>query len=163
MSDVQTTPRSETRTPVVRRADPLASLRHDVDQMMRQLWRGAPLQGLDWPRVGSIGWAAPAIDFTESDTRYMIAAELPGLEKTDLDISVQDGMLVLSGEKRSALDETQDNIHVSERRYGEFQRAFSLPPDAVDSKIDAHFENGVLTITIPRSVEKVESKKIKIK
>jgi len=163
MSDVQTAPKSESRTSVVRHADPLGSLRRDVDQMMRQLWRGAPLQGLDWPRVGSVGWAAPAIDFTESDTRYMITAELPGLEKSDVDISVQDGMLVISGEKRTALDETQDNLHVSERRYGEFQRAFALPVDAVESKIDAHFENGVLTITIPRTIEKIESKKIKIK
>lgn len=163
MTDVQTAPKSGEKAVPVRRADPLASLREDMDHLMQRVWRGAPLAGLEWPRIGANGWAAPAMDFSESDSAYTFTAELPGMDKDDIDVSVQDGMLVVSGEKRSALDEKRDNIRHSERRYGRFQRAFSLPADAAEAKVDARFDNGVLEITVPRSPELAQATKIKIK
>ncbi len=163
MTDVQTAPKSGEKAVAVRRTDPLASLREDMDNLMQRVWRGAPIAGLEWPRIGANGWAAPAMDFSESDSAYTFTAELPGMDKDDIDVSVQDGMLVVSGEKRSELDETRDNIRHSERRYGQFQRAFSLPADAADSKVDAKYNNGVLEITVPRSPGLAKATKVQIR
>lgn len=104
-----------------------------------------------------------AVDFSESDTSYTISAELPGIDKSDVEISIRGDMLVLSGEKRSQTDEKRENVHISERRYGHFQRAFTLPDDADAENVDARFDNGVLTISIARVPGKLLNKSIEIK
>ncbi|MBR9825176.1 MAG: Hsp20/alpha crystallin family protein [Alphaproteobacteria bacterium] len=163
MSDVVTSPKTETRTAVQAR-DPLAALRGDMERMFQTFWRGAPLTGLDWPRTGSVGLAAPAIELLETEEAYRITAELPGLEKADVSLNLQDdNVLVLSGIKRSEIDEKRESVHISERSYGEFQRAISLPLDVETSKIEAEFENGLLLITLPRSSEKRVTQAIQVK
>jgi len=163
MTDVQTAPKTDEKAVAVRGTDPLASLREDIDHLMHRVWRGSPLIGLEWPQIGTNGWAAPAMDVSESEDAYTYTAELPGMDKADIDVSVQDGLLVVSGEKRSERDETRDNIRHSERRYGRFQRAFSLPADAVDAKVDAKYDNGVLEITVPRSPDLAKATRVRIR
>ncbi|WP_300543911.1 Hsp20/alpha crystallin family protein [Maricaulis sp.] len=163
MSDLVKSPAETESRQVARPTDPIAALRDDVDRMFQSLWRGSPLTGLDWPRTATTGWAAPAVEFSETDKAYVVTAELPGLDKSDVDISLQGDMLILSGEKRSEHDDKRENVHLSERRYGRFQRAFTLPDDVDASKIEAEFRNGLLHISLPRHPEKRASKTIKIK
>jgi len=163
MSDVLTPSQVGEKRVATRNRDPIASLRSDVNRMMDSLWRGAPMTGVNWPQSGSAGWAAPAVEFTESETEYMISAELPGLSRSDIEVSLQDNMLVISGEKHSETNEMQENVLLSERRFGHFQRAFTLPADVDSSKIEAHCNNGLLRINLPRGEEKRAVHKIKVK
>jgi len=94
--------------------------------------------------------SVPAIDFTRSDNGYTLTAELPGLSEKDVEISVADGVLSLSGEKKEEQERKEEGCLVSERRYGSFRRSMSLPEDVDASNIAARFKDGVLTVTLPR-------------
>lgn len=95
-------------------------------------------------------WFAPRSDAAVSPETYDISMELPGVAQEDIDIALQDGMLVVTGEKRFEAQETGKSYFFSEREYGVFQRAFRVPPDADPEAIDAELKNGVLAIRIPK-------------
>ena len=95
-------------------------------------------------------WFAPRADATVSPELYEITMELPGIEQADLEIAVQDGLVIVTGEKRSQHEETGKSYFFSEREYGAFQRAFRIPPDADGDAIDAELKNGVLRIVLPK-------------
>ena len=107
----------------------------------------APLRsGTD---AGIDNWA-PSVDISETDDRFEVRAELPGVAKDDLHVSVKDNLLTLSGEKRQKnVDDTQNYRRV-ERRYGSFQRRFTLPPEVTTDDIKADYTDGVLTLSIPK-------------
>ena len=86
-----------------------------------------------------------------------VRAELPGVSQDDIDLTIEDGMLTLSGEKRS---ERKDENGYSERSYGRFERRIALPSNIDEDKCQADFKNGVLTITIPRAAEKARGRRI---
>ena len=95
-------------------------------------------------------WFAPRSDAAVTQEAYEISMELPGVAPGDVEIAVQDGMLIVSGEKRFEAEEVTKSYFFSEREYGAFQRTFRVPPDADQEAIDAEFKNGVLTIRIPK-------------
>lgn len=95
-------------------------------------------------------WFAPRSDAAVTADNYEITMELPGVEAEDIDVSVQDDMLVVSGEKRFEREHTGKSYFFSEREYGAFQRAFRIPADADKDTVDADFKSGVLTITIAK-------------
>lgn len=95
-------------------------------------------------------WFAPRSDAAVTPDAYEIAMELPGVEAENVEIAVQDGMLVVTGEKRYQHEEEGKSYFFSEREYGAFQRAFRIPPDADQDAIDAEFKNGVLTVRMPK-------------
>lgn len=96
------------------------------------------------------GWFAPRSDASVSPQSYQISMELPGCTADDIDISVHDGAMVVSGEKRFEKTEEGESYFFSEREYGAFQRSFRLPADARAEAIDARFTDGILKITIPK-------------
>ena len=99
--------------------------------------------------AGTYDWA-PSVDVSETDDRFEVRAELPGVAKDDLHVSVKDNLLTLSGEKRQAnVDDTQ-NYRRAERRYGHFQRRFTLPAEVDTDDIKAEYSDGVLTLSIPK-------------
>ena len=102
------------------------------------------------------------MDVTEDDKAYKIAAELPGLEEKDVEVTVAGGMLTIKGEKSYAKDEKK-NHHVSERAYGSFQRSFVLPDGVEADKISAEMAKGVLTVTLPKTAQAARQQKIEIK
>ena len=105
---------------------------------------------------------APRIEVRENEKSYYIDAELPGVEKEDFKLNVENNILTLEGEKKLVQDEKAEAYYRSERRYGAFRRSFRLT-DGVDSgKIKANFKNGVLSIEIPKT-EKAKPKQIDIK
>ena len=92
----------------------------------------------------------PSVDISETDANFEVRAELPGVAKDDLHVSVKDNLLTLSGEKRQEnVDDTQ-NYRRTERRYGSFQRRFALPPEVATGDIKAEYTDGVLTLSIPK-------------
>lgn len=106
----------------------------------------------------------PAVDVSEDDKAYKIAAELPGMDEKDIEVTTKGDMLVIKGEKREEKEEKGKNTYVSERSYGSFQRAFSLPDGVDRNKIVADFSKGVLTVTLPKSPEaQKQQKKIEVK
>jgi len=144
---------------------PLAALRDEMDRVFDSFWRGfgfgpdRPLRRAGgetqplWRFVPSFGVAAPAIDLVESGQEYRITAELPGMEARDIELSVSDDALTIKGEKREEEEERTGNYHLSERRFGSFQRALPLPRGVDRDRIDARFEKGVLTIVLPKTAE----------
>jgi HSP20 family protein len=154
-----------------RALSPLSSLRREIDRLFDDLhfgtWLRTPGNVFDvepfWRGELSFG-KAPAVDIAERDKEYEITAELPGMEEKDIDVKFANGMLTINGEKREEKEEKKKDYYLSERRYGTFQRSFSVPEGVDTDKIDASFKNGVLTVILPKSPEAQKSeKKIAIK
>jgi HSP20 family protein len=109
-------------------------------------------------------WLAPASEAAGNDNAYRIAVELPGVEEKDIHLSVENGVVSLTGEKRTEREEKGETWFFSERQYGSFSRSFRLPPDAEGDKVDAHIKDGVLTITIPKTKPKTsDATKVEIR
>ena len=131
--------------------------------------------GLSWPfnlfddfftphgifREGS--FFTPALNVIEDETHYGISAELPGLTIDDIELSVEDDILILKGEKKFESDVKEKNYHRIECKYGSFQRSLRLPIGAKLSDIKAEFENGVLKIEIQKEEKKTQKIDIKAK
>jgi HSP20 family protein len=116
------------------------------------------------PLAEPIGWM-PAMEIEEQDDALIVTAELPGVDSKDVDITLEDGVLSVRGEKKEERKEgkPESRYHMWERRYGSFQRAFTLPKAVDAAKISAKVEAGVLTITLPKSEKaKVQGRKIPI-
>ena len=117
-----------------------------------------------WRPASSFSFSAPAIDMSEDGKAYKISAELPGIDPKDIDVSLSGDTLVLEGEKRQEKEQKDKNYHFSERSYGSFQRFFQLPTSIDRDRVAADFLNGVLTITLPKTVEAQKpQKKIEIR
>ncbi|KAJ3808403.1 HSP20-like chaperone [Lentinula aff. lateritia] len=106
----------------------------------------------------------PRMDLHENVDKNTVTAtfELPGLKKEDVQIDVHDGRLTVSGESKVSSEHNEDGYAVRERRYGSFARALQLPRGVKDEEIKASMENGVLTVTFPKSTLEAEPKKITI-
>ncbi len=109
-------------------------------------------------------WLAPASEAAGNGSAYRIAVELPGVEEKDIHLSVKDGVVSLTGEKRTEREEKGETWFFSERQYGSFNRSFRLPPDAQADKVDAQIKDGVLAITIPKAKpKKPDASKVEIR
>ncbi|MDR9414747.1 MAG: Hsp20/alpha crystallin family protein [Gracilimonas sp.] len=116
---------------------------------------------MNWPRLRSSGFV-PELNVYETDTEFEVSAALPGMNKDDIDISFNAGLLTISGERKLNEDDTGRRYHRVESRFGRFSRSLPLPTDTVNAdNITAKYDNGVLNITIPKVKEKA-AKKIKI-
>lgn len=124
----------------------------------------------DWPFRGGrdlntkgVDWA-PRADVSETDVGFCITAEVPGIKREDVKINIEDHVLSIRGEKKQEKDEKSETFHRIERFYGSFSRSFSLPENVDEEKIEAVFNDGLLTLTIPKTeVEKPKSIEIKVK
>ena len=96
---------------------------------------------------------SPAVDVRETDNEFIVSAELPGLTQDDVYITIENGVLSLSGEKKEEREEgkADSGRYVLERRYGRFQRSFSLPRGVATDNISAKFSDGILTVTLPKA------------
>ena len=111
------------------------------------------------------GWDtfSPRVDVVETDKEVKISAELPGLEEKDIDLGLSQNVLTVSGQKQEEKEEKTHHYLRAERSYGSFRRSIPLPSAVDANKADAVFRNGVLTVTLPRTVKKQARKKITIK
>ncbi len=98
------------------------------------------------------GWA-PALDVHEDKDEFTVRVELPGLKREDIDVSLQDGVLVISGERKAEKVSEGTEVHRRERFHGKFQRALTLPTPVAADKVKAAYKDGVLAITLPKAEE----------
>ena len=118
------------------------------------------LEGQEEPmRVAE--WA-PLVDISESDKEYMIKAELPDVKKDDVKLSMEEGTLTITGERKFEKEEKGKKYHRVERSYGSFVRNFSLPDDASPGKVSAEFKDGVLTVHLAKT-QKAKPTHIEVK
>ena len=103
----------------------------------------------------------PRVDISETETGYEVLVEVPGLSKNDINISVEDGNLTISGERKHEEKSEKKNYRRVERSYGRFERSFQLPDDVKSDEIKANYKNGVLKLEIPKT-EKQLPKQISI-
>ena len=151
---------------------PLARLRSDMERMVEDFFSALPspfggrrnTAAAFRPLEAILSASMPVVDLVEKDNAYELSAELPGMDERDVQISLRDDVLTISGEKKEETEEKKHGWHFAERRFGSFRRAFQLPQDVDAEKIEAAFKKGVLTITLPKNPQaaKVE-KKIEIK
>lgn len=94
----------------------------------------------------------PSVDISETDTTYLLKGEIPGVKKEDVRVSIQDGMLTIAGERKMEKEAKDEKLHRIERSYGSFMRSFCVPDDADESAIKAEFKDGILNVTLPKSV-----------
>jgi HSP20 family protein len=99
-----------------------------------------------------LGEMAPAVDIAEKDKAYEITAELLGLDPNNIELKFSNGTLTIKGEKNQETEEKK-NSYMSERRYGAFERSFQVPQDVDETKIEASFSKGLLTVTLPKRAE----------
>lgn len=142
----------QARAPIDASSDPIESLRNEMERWFDEAFRR--LAGAELPRHTLSGRMAlprrPSIDISEGRKAYTIRGELPGVEREDISIEVQDRTLVVRAEKRRETEEEDEGYHCVERSYGEFQRVLTLPDDADAEAIEAKFRNGVLKLRIPK-------------
>ena len=137
--------------------DELTTLRSEMDNLWDRFFPEKPFH----ERFTTYEWL-PSIDLTETKDKLVVKAELPGLEAKDVDLTITDDILTIRGEKKEET-ETKDEHHFFVERYaGTFERRIKLPTLVKKDKIDATFDKGVLTISLPKS-EEAKKKEIKIK
>lgn len=102
---------------------------------------------------------SPSLDFVNRENDYLIKVETPGIEKEKINVEIDDDYLIIRGEKKDEYENTQDETYVVERSYGSFRREVKLPSDCEKEKIKADYENGLLSLKIPKVKEKEKKKK----
>ena len=130
------------------------TLDREIDNLVKTFW-------------GDVGTRTrqtwnPSVDIAEHDGHYELHAELPGLSKEDVSVTVNDGVLTIAGEKKRSADFSDENARRTERAYGKFSRSFRLGDKVDAEKIQASYRDGVLTLNVPKA-EEVKPRNIEIK
>jgi HSP20 family protein len=180
MDDTQTLTKSEQKATQVSPVQsgsvwhPLAVLRNEMDRLFDSFWRmtgaGGVLPRLEpepqplWRFESSFGLTVPNIDLVEREKEFLIKAELPGMDASNVELAVSGDVLTIKGEKKDEREEKGENFHLSERRFGSFRRSLQLHPGIDPARIEASFDKGVLTVTLPKSAQAAaQQRKIAIK
>ena len=104
----------------------------------------------------------PAVDIAEHDDEYLVKVELPGVNKDEVKLTLENSILTIRGEKKQEKETKKENYHRVERSYGSFQRSFTLPAAVKADKIDASYKDGILTVALPKA-EEAKPKQIEVK
>lgn len=139
--------------------DPFRELRTLQDEMTR-LFTGSRPATFDREDMLNSGWS-PRVDIYEDKERLVLEAELPGMSSDDFDISVENNVFTLKGERKFEKKTEGDNYHRVERSYGSFTRSFTLPQSVTAEGATADFDNGVLKVSLPKR-EETKARKIEI-
>jgi HSP20 family protein len=125
----------------------LSDLRDEIDRLFE-----SPLSTFGQSANLFGGWT-PALDVYEDKDNFVVKAELPGMKKEDIDVSLHDGALSLSGERKNETKYENAEVYRAERFVGRFQRTLSLPTPVAADKVKAQYKDGVLTVTLPKTEE----------
>jgi len=127
----------------------------ELEEMQNRLssfFGRTPVRGLGEEAMTVSEWT-PLVDITEDDKEYLIKAELPEVKKEDVKVTVENGTLTITGERKFEKEEKGKKYHRIERAYGSFMRSFTLPEGAAGDKVSADFKDGVLKVHLPKSAE----------
>ena len=132
--------------------DEMFNMRNEFDRLLGR------------PDTGITGAWSPVVDVRETTDGLVLQAELPGITPEDVEVSVENGVITISGEKKQEVEEGKEgsDSHLIERRYGRFERRFSLPRSVDANKVTANFEHGVLTVSMPKA-ETAKPRRIEVK
>jgi len=134
----------------------LMTIQSELNRLFGQTYGG------DGGVPSAAGSWVPALDVSETKEQFVVTMDLPGIDPEAVDVTVEDSTLTVSGSRELSANTEEENYLRVERRYGQFSRSLSLPASADPTRIDAHFDKGVLTITVPKTDE-AKPKKITIK
>jgi HSP20 family protein len=140
--------------------DPFRDLENFEQRLASVFGRGATKPNGE-EAISTADWA-PVVDITEDDKEFVVKAELPGLKKEEVKVTVEDGVMTISGERKMEKEEKTKKYHRVERAYGKFERTFTLPDKADGTKVNAEFKDGVLQVHLPKT-EKPASKALDVK
>jgi HSP20 family protein len=165
--------------------DPFMSLHREMNRLFDDAFQGMapPGQGgqsghgrqtmpsgqddLGQTAVGQGGFAqvalVPHMDVSETDTDLRISAELPGVAEDNVEVTLNDDVLTIRGEKKFERRDERENYHFVERSYGTFQRSLRIPYSVKPEEVQASFEHGVLTITLPKAKQEEKSRRIEVR
>ena len=129
----------------------------DLDRVFENFFRNA-MSNVHLPNAGLTDIAVK-MNISETDKAYTVTAELPGLEQKDVTLTVDDGLLTLSGEKSQESEEEGKTFHRVERSYGKFTRTLQLPADADENNISAAMKNGILSVTVAKAAKPEKTQK----
>lgn len=135
-----------------------------IERMLRDFDQFLSPGFLQWPQSAMRQETGLICDVREDDKGYQFCFEMPGVDKSNIDIDVAAGVLSVRGERHATTEEKGPGgrTHVSERRFGTFERSFSLPQDADEKHIEASFENGVLYVNVPKEIN-LKRQRVEIK
>ncbi len=136
--------------------DPLFDLHREMNRLFDDFLGAGAMAG------PSQLMAAPRLEVREDPHEIRLCAELPGVRPEDVDLRMEGNLLILRGEKRQETQRQQEDCHLMERSYGRFQRSLQLPYAPDPGQVHAHFENGVLTVHVPKQPEQERSRRIEI-
>lgn len=135
----------------------LVSIQDELNRLFGRTYGGAELT-----RTSAGGSWAPALDVYETPDKLVATIELPGVEPKDVEVTVEDSTLIVSGTRELAQETEEQNYQRIERRYGAFSRALRLPDAADPERVDAHFDKGVLRVEVPKR-EEAKPRRIEVK
>ena len=123
----------------------MTTLRKEMDRLFERFWDGdeTPAQG---------AWN-PRIDISETKEAFTVKAEVPGIEPKEIQLTLENGVLILRGEKRQDMEQKDERFYRAERSYGSFVRSLRLPANVDATKVNATFKHGLLTVVLPKAAE----------
>jgi HSP20 family protein len=143
--------------------DSFLSLHREMNRLFDDVLRGTGLPTAGGQGQGGVGnFVNASMNVSETDREIRITAELPGITEQDVDVSLDDDVLTIRGEKKFERTDEKENFHFVERSYGTFQRSVRLPFPINPEQVQAHFENGVLTVTLPKTAQQERSRRIQV-
>jgi HSP20 family protein len=134
--------------------NPLRDLEEMQDRVLRTFGLGMNRRMPEGQQSISTAEWAPSVDISEDDHEYLIKAELPEVNKEDVKVTVENGVVTIRGERKLEKEENNKKYHRIERSYGSFLRSFAMPEDAASDKVTADFKEGVLLVRLAKSEEK---------
>jgi HSP20 family protein len=128
-------------------ASGISTMRREMDRLFDRLWQG------DGFELTTAGQWNPDMDFMEAKDGFVANLEVPGIEPKDIEVSVNNGVLTIKGEKKQQTEEKDEHFYRMERTYGSFLRSVRLPAAVDESRVNATFKNGMLKISLPKTAE----------
>jgi HSP20 family protein len=123
----------------------MTGLKQDMDRVFDRFFESR------WEELPALGDWMPKVDVSETKDSVVVKAEIPGMEAKDIQVSLQENVLTITGEKKQEKEEKDERYHRVERTYGSFTRSMRLPAGVEAGKVNAAFKNGVLTVTLPKN------------
>jgi HSP20 family protein len=134
----------------------------DMERMMGDFFGRRPWWPERWFRTEGVELTAPVVDLYEEKDDIVVKAELPGIDKNNIEVNLADHTLTIKGEKKKEEEIKEENYYRSERSYGSFVRTLELPKDVHTDKVKATFKNGILEVRLPKT-EEAKAKEVKVK
>ncbi len=142
-------------------ADPFLMLHREMNRLFDDVARGGLTSAGGQQNQGGL-MMAPNMDVGETDKDVRIQAELPGVSEKDIEVSLNEDVLTIRAEKRQERKEERQGVHVSERSFGTFQRSLRVPFSVASDQVQAHFENGVLSVILPKTQPQERTRRIPV-